>query len=176
MWCDRFDGDLYALVPQAREVLAPLAEVKLWTHGHETDGKLNHPSVWNHDRGFVAFFGLAAQPPQPGFYYTGEPLVACTLEEAVRHLWAHGPVLLKLCRDDWPRSARYTDLWDSGKVQGAFWKLLFLARGSTLARHGNADQERGHVLDNLIALVRRVRELGLLPVEQAVPATSTGAA
>lgn len=172
MWCDRFDGDLYALVPQAREVLAPLAEVKLWTTGHETGGKLNHPSVWNGDtRSVVAFFGLEPEPPHPSWYYTSNPLVACTLEEAARDLWAHGPAILRLKIP----GHGYFDLWDSGEVQQSFWRLLFLARGSQLPRHGNADQEREHVLANLRELMQRVRDLGLLPADQTA-APATGAA
>ena len=95
MWCDNFDGDLYKLVPQARDALALMADVTLWTYGSVwTDGRLNHPSVWNSYIGSVAFFGLHDHDFNPGANYTTEPLIECTFEEACRSGWVQSWTLI----------------------------------------------------------------------------------
>lgn len=99
MWCDNFDGDLYKLVPQAREAIALMAEVTLWTYGSVwTDGRLNHPSCWNTDLGLAAWFGLTDHGFKPGAFWTNEPLIECTFEEACRSGWVQGWALILLGR------------------------------------------------------------------------------
>ncbi len=90
MWCDDFDADLFKVVPGARDALAPAADVVLYTTGHTTGGKINHPTCWHVDGGKLAcFVGFAPVPPQPPAYVTGAPIVACTFEELMRDLWVH---------------------------------------------------------------------------------------
>jgi hypothetical protein len=92
MWYDDFDMDLAKVIPDAMQVIAPVANVKLVTHGKpDKEGKLNHPCVWN---GFhlMAFFGLDREPQpffKPDMYWTSDPLICCTFEEAVRDCWPH---------------------------------------------------------------------------------------
>lgn len=93
MWCDDFDMDLPKVIPDAETLLGDMAGVTLFTHGNLTHGTLNHPTVWNHDLGLVAFFGFA-EPRKPAAFYTNKPLVECTFLEAVRDAWAHSFVML----------------------------------------------------------------------------------
>lgn len=46
-WADDFDMDLPRIIPRLDDVLGDTAGVRLWTHGHTSHGRLNHPSVWN---------------------------------------------------------------------------------------------------------------------------------
>lgn len=90
MWCDDFDGDLYKLVPEARGILAPAAEVRLYTTSHTTHGQINLPSCWEFDGGkHVCFFGFEKIAPQPRYCCASWPVVACTFEEIMRDLWCH---------------------------------------------------------------------------------------
>lgn len=92
-WSDDFDMDLPKVIPDARDRLGEHAELELVTHGHETHGRLNHPTVWNHYLGAVSFFGRGS-PHKPEHYWTSDPLVSCTLWEAVRDAWVHDNVIL----------------------------------------------------------------------------------
>ncbi len=123
MWCDEFDGDLYKLVPQAREAIAGVAHIDLVTYGSVwKDGRLNHPSVWNTDMGSAAWFGLKnGKPFKPAAYFTLEPLVECTFEEACRSGWVQGWVLLILGRP--LANFAHPDMREP------FNELLFHARG-----------------------------------------------
>jgi hypothetical protein len=93
MWCDDFDMDLPKVIPGARNILGSLADTTVWTYGHLTDGKLNHPTVWNDAIGMVAYFGFR-NPCKPEGCWTRDPLVRCTLWEAFRDLWVHGCVMV----------------------------------------------------------------------------------
>lgn len=92
MWCDDFDMDLPKVIPDARDLLGDMADVKLSTHGHTTYGALNHPSVWNCEDGPVAFFGFRS-PRKPKSYWTNAPTVRCTFWQAVRDAWAHSYIM-----------------------------------------------------------------------------------
>lgn len=92
-WSDDFDMDLPKIIPEARERLGKYADLELVTHGHTTHGRLNHPSVWNHSLGSVAWFGRRT-PMKPAEYVTFDPIVRCTLWEAIRDVWSHDFVLL----------------------------------------------------------------------------------
>lgn len=115
MWCDDFDMDLPKVIPDAKAQLGDMAGVELWTHGGETYGSLNHPCVWNHDDGLIAFFGFKS-PRKPEVYWTNRPMVRCTFWEAVRDAWPHGLIMLvegRAVLDTnalWPRFQRI--MWD----------------------------------------------------------------
>ncbi len=122
MWCDDFDGDLYALVPQARDALAEMGHTVLWTHGSVwTDGRLNHPACWNTGLGLAAWFGLVEHGFKPAGFWTNEPLVECTFEEACRSGWVQG----------WALILRERPLVHFGRddFRQAFDALLWHARG-----------------------------------------------
>jgi hypothetical protein len=88
-WSDDFDMDLLKVLPETPAILGELGDVLLYTHGHETHGRLNHPSVWNGDLGMLAFFGTAREGFTPGGYVTDAPVVECTALEAFRDAWPH---------------------------------------------------------------------------------------
>lgn len=89
-WSDDFDMDLLKLFPDLPERLGEMAEVRLWVHGGESYGRLNHPSVWHDHEYMVAFFGLAPDATgKPGAYWTSDPVVECTWLETLRDEWPH---------------------------------------------------------------------------------------
>lgn len=98
MWCDDFDADLFKVVPHADAILAPVADVPLWTYGNkDSNGELAHPAVWNGYRSMLAFFTLHPdRDPRPGdFYYVGnDPLIRCTFAEAARDCYVHNYALI----------------------------------------------------------------------------------
>lgn len=89
MWCDTFDADLLAVVPGAAEALGETASMRLETYSRLTEGKINHPSCWNTDGGFTAFFWTAPQFRPDASFYTDAPVAECTFLEAVRDEWVH---------------------------------------------------------------------------------------
>jgi hypothetical protein len=119
-WSDDFDMDLPRVITDARDRLGEHADLELVTHGHETYGRLNHPAVWNHPLGSVSFFGRG-DPHKPAEYWTNDPLVRCTLWEAVRDAWSHSNVILFESFPVW------NDQWEH------FEPLMYAIRGwSTL--------------------------------------------
>lgn len=113
-WSDDFDMDLPKVIPDAKELLGPHAHIELVTHGGTTHGRLNHPTCWNHDLGSVALFGRQS-PWKPAAFYTPEPLVKCTLWEAIRDAWVHDVVIVFEAR---------TPIWDGGKTRAEFEPLM----------------------------------------------------
>lgn len=94
MWCDDFDMDLPKVLPDARALFGDLAEVELQTYcNHPTFGALNHPVVWNHDDGLVAYFGFRS-PRKPEACWTSAGIIRCSVWEAVRDAWAHHFVMV----------------------------------------------------------------------------------
>lgn len=121
MWCDDFDGDLYRLLPEAEEILAPLAGITLSVHSDTTHGRINCPSAWEGEYRLESPFGYR-QPwrdmPKPAHYATQAPLIECTAEEAARDLWSH-------------QHAMYVDgvlVEDWGRLTGPYFTVLFAAR------------------------------------------------
>lgn len=90
-WSDDFDMDLPKILPNARELLGPLAGVELVTTGRpdERTGRLNHPAVWNHDQGVVAFFGFKSPRRPEMMVAPSAGWVRCTAWEAFRDAWSH---------------------------------------------------------------------------------------
>jgi hypothetical protein len=116
-WSDDFDMDLPKVIPDARSRLGDLADFEMVTHGHTTHGRLNHPSVWNHALGSVAFFGRHS-PMKPASYWTDHPLVRCTLWETIRDAWSHDFVVL----------FEHNPIWN-GQSWGHFEPLMYHIRG-----------------------------------------------
>jgi hypothetical protein len=111
-WADTFDADLLKVMPAAAGVLADLGDTPLWTYGHRSGGRLNHPTVWNSDQGLVAYFGTDGDPRKPPSFWTGDALVQCTFEEAIRDAWVHGYAII-LNNRHWvfgPHSEEFQDL------------------------------------------------------------------
>ena len=148
MWCDGFDLDLYALVPSARKVLIPVADVALMTHGRMTDGALEHPSVWNGPMGLMAFFGFE-DPGKPASYHTDDPAVPCTFEEVIRDCWVHHYTIMLERRV----------IWQADRVLPAFDRLMADMRGYGRCPEGELIGYRTVVLDSLAAAVSRLQDV-----------------
>lgn len=101
-WSDDFDMDLPKVIPDAKALLGELADLELVTTGHTTHDRLNHPSVWNHDLGMVAFFGRPGRFQRHSSFVSGSPDVRCTLWEALRDVWSHDYAILLEGVQVWP--------------------------------------------------------------------------
>lgn len=149
-WSDDFDMDLLKVIPGVESALGDMAGTVLFTHGHTTHGRLNHPSVWHHDLGMLAFFGLR-DPCKPAHYATSDLVVACTWEEAVRDAWAHSLVV----------AVERTALYDAGDF-GSFAALMYHVRGQRLLAPaeverivGRTRRRIGRATERLRAIVKR---------------------
>lgn len=147
MWCDDFDMDLPKVVPMARDALGAIGDLELHTYGHVTNGKLNHPSVWNSNVGSVAFFGRPGRVGKPASYYTNSPLVPCTLWEALRDAWCHDIVIL----------FEGTPVW--GDTWRQFEKLMWHTRGWRKLPEESADALRVEILDRIVACGEDVQKV-----------------
>jgi hypothetical protein len=123
MWCDDFDMDLPKIIPSARALFEDIADVTVMTHGHETHGALNHPTVWNHRLGMVSFFGFK-DPQKPVHFSTNDPIVTCTVWEAIRDLWCHSCTMI----------LEGQPVLNSFEMQADFHRLMADRRGWTPLR------------------------------------------
>jgi hypothetical protein len=137
-WSDDFNMDLPKVIPEARSLLGAYADMELVTHGHETHGRLNHPSVWNHEFGSVAFFGRT-DPLKPVRFYTSSPLVRCTLWEAIRDAWAHDIVIL----------FEMSPIWDGSKTRANFDPLMYHIRGWRTLDQSEVDDHKQAVRERI---------------------------
>lgn len=145
-WSDNFDMDLPKVIPGAREIVGDLAGVKLVTQGHTTDGRLNHPSVWNDRLGMVAFFGFKS-PARESFYHSSEPTVECTVWEAFRDAWAHSYVLI----------VEREPIWDTFALRSEFDTILYVERGWGVPTEAGRDLSVRKSTLTLKAAVERLR-------------------
>lgn len=145
-WSDDFDMDLPNLVP-LDEILGDTANVRLWTHGNTSHGRLNHPAVWpvRNGLGMEAFFGLSPENTgKPDWYSCDWPVVECTWREAVRDAWPHTYIVVVGGRE----------VWNTCRLHSTFVKLMFDLRGWSRLPDGEADKLRGVVRANLTAATR----------------------
>lgn len=140
MWCDGYDLDLFALVPEARAALAPAHGIILYTHGGTFEGTLNHPSCWSGPRGAsICFFGFAS-PEKPDFFYTWDPVVRCTWEQVTRDLWDHQLTML----------LHGEPLWNAERLEQSFTRLMDHTRGY----HSLPDHQVAHIRARVVANLR----------------------
>jgi hypothetical protein len=155
-----WDGDLLKIIPQAAEIIAPVADVKLVTFGSVDDrGRLRHPSTWNGYDGSLAFFDFDAEPPtvsKPEEFHTEQPIVRCTALEAFCDAWMHHYVLF----------IRQKSVWDTFTLRNLMMNLVMDARFSARGQANPlcmSDEARGDaqnvVADRLRDAVRRVEFL-----------------
>jgi hypothetical protein len=117
-WSDDFDMDLPKIFPDARRLMGDLGDVELVTTGGITNGRLNHPTVWNGDRSMLSFFGFKS-PSRPSFYADSrEKEVRCTAWEAFRDAWAHN-YLIQVERHP---------IWDTGPLWKHFETIMWDVR------------------------------------------------
>jgi hypothetical protein len=160
-----WDGDLLKIVPQAAEIIAPVADLKLITHGSaDKEGRLSHPSTWNGDDGMLAFFDFdaALAVSKPKSFWTGQPIVRCTALEAFCDAWMHHYVL----------HLRAEPVWNTFALRTLMMNLLMDARvrasdrASEFQMSDEARQEAlSKVAHSLRAAVRRVEDLRATTVE-----------
>jgi hypothetical protein len=154
-----WDGDLLKLVPQAAEIIEPVADLKLITHGSaDKEGRLSHPSTWNGYDGMLAFFDFdaALAVSKPAVYWTAHPIVRCTALEAFCDAWMHHYVL----------HLRAEPVWNTFELQTLMMNLLMDARVRARGQASEfqmSDEARREALskvaDSLRAAVRRVEFL-----------------
>ena len=160
-WSDDFDMDLPKIFPEAREIIGPLGDVELFTHGHTTHGRLNHPSVWNSHDTMLSFFGFRGAA-KPSFYYVGRyELVSCTAWEAFRDAWSHAYLIQIEQRPIWDTFAlrRHFDVI-MGDLRGWYEKLDKKPDAARARRHALASYRAG------VAALRAVcAEFGVAPRE-----------
>jgi hypothetical protein len=93
-WSDDFDMDLLKLFPNIEQALGATAEVKLWTVGHETFGRLNHPTTWNTHGAWLWLEKPNLPRDKHGWYNVNGctddgPEIECTWLEWLRDVWSH---------------------------------------------------------------------------------------
>ncbi|GGM53676.1 hypothetical protein ACFFX1_54745 [Dactylosporangium sucinum] len=147
-WADDFDADLLRVVPRAAGILVQVT-APLWTYGHTSHGRLNHPSVWASQHGYVAYFGTDNTGTwKPGSFSSNGQLVQCTWTEAARDAWVHNYVI----------AVDYQPIWDAARLVGTFAKLMGDVRGRPKLPDVDADRLRGHVLASLIAATGQLQQ------------------
>lgn len=91
-WSDDFDMDLLKVFPDVPKMLREPDRV-LWTVGHESFGRLNHPVTCN-SRAFLWLARPTLERNEHGWIdvrgcVCNEPLVECTWMEWLRDAWSH---------------------------------------------------------------------------------------
>jgi hypothetical protein len=156
-WSDDFDMDLLRLVPEVPELLGDTGARTLYVRGGTSHGRLNHPAAWldstNTDDGtngtegsHVAFFGHRG-PAEPPGYSAGQPVVACTVEEALRDAWAHS---LRVVVDD-------VLVFDGAAFQGPFQDWMYVLRGWGNGGHGGAVAQVRQTRARLVEAITEAR-------------------
>jgi hypothetical protein len=151
MWCDDFDMDLYKVLPDAKRLLEPVANLRLYTTGHMTDGALNHPSTW----GIRAYFGfrlseeLPARGCQPEGHWTDSPVIGCTVEEAFRDVWPHTLIMI----------VEGYEVWNAHALWTQFERLMSSLRGWQQYDAELLDMDRKWVLCSIGEAARRIERL-----------------
>jgi hypothetical protein len=145
-WSDTFDMDLPRILPQLDDVLGDATDIPLWTHGHTSHGRLNHPAVW----GMAACFGTSPDSTRwkPDTWYTSHPVVECTWREALRDAWPHTYVIL----------IDQHHMWDGFAWRRTFERLMYDLRGQVPLPGDEADRLRRQVLASVIAATRLLTE------------------
>jgi hypothetical protein len=138
---DRFDGDLYKLLPGSRRLIRGIGAVPLVTTATEPrPGQgLNGATQWNDDAGMVAFYGFDAPERPPGYAAPCAVEVRCTFEGLVRDAWVQGYRAVVGGRE----------IWNAGELRYHLSSLLLEARGTPLAAAWEGDLLRAQALASL---------------------------
>jgi len=150
-WSDDFDMDLLRVFPNLPMLLGATAAIELWTVGHESYGRLNHPTCWDTPHGLTAFFWF--QPPQlrrdahgwfwlDGGYVGNDQALRATWLEALRDCWAHQYAI----------SLEGRIVWDSQPMWLDFERIMYVTRGWAT---GDISGNRNKVLRSILKANRR---------------------
>jgi hypothetical protein len=90
-WSDDFDIDLLKVFPDVPKMLRDPERI-LWTVGHTSYGRLNHPTTWDH--AFLWLRKPTLARDKNGWFdidsrVSNEPEVECTWLEWLRDAWVH---------------------------------------------------------------------------------------
>lgn len=93
-WSDDFDMDLLKLWPDLPARLGPTVAVPVWTVGHASNGRLNHPTVWNTHGAYLWLEKPSLQRDKDGWFrvqgcVSDAEEVECTWLEWLRDWWPH---------------------------------------------------------------------------------------
>jgi hypothetical protein len=165
-WSDDFDMDFPKIFPDARKMLGDLAGLELITTGtpDRRTGRLNHPAVWNHERGSVAFFGFKS-PCRDQFYAApSSQEIRCSAWEAFRDAWPHHLVMIVEQQVIWDTGALWPEfeiiMWNlRGWGDGKKARLDVCARRKVMSSFTKAVRTFGRVAD-LRAQASIIREAG----------------
>lgn len=149
MWCDDFDMDLPKVFPEARLIVSDLADVELWTTGHETNGVLNHPNVWNGDATMLAFFGFKDFGRDSTFYVGNGRPIRCTVWEAFRDAWPHHYGL----------HVERRLVWNTLELTPQFDTLMYERRGWRDVPVRDLAKARAGVIRSMARAMERLRHL-----------------
>ncbi len=152
-WSDDFDMDLLKVLPDTEEILGRTAGVALYTYGHTSYDRLNHPAVWNDYAGTVAFFGTTPSGFKDDCYSPSSGLVECTFLEAVRDAWPHNYRLL----------INRQQVWDTERLMPLFDALMYHRRGWRRVADSEEQLLVGRLRKSLSAAVQRL--IAVNPVE-----------
>jgi hypothetical protein len=146
------------VVPGAAEALGPAADLRLLTYCRTTSGKINHPSCWNTDEGFAAFFWTTEEYRPPAHYSTDAPVAGCTFLEAARDEWVHSCVIVV---------NRYV-VWRPPVL--LMQKLMYDVRGMPFTGE-EREQVRSEVRQSLRSAAERLRTVPGVPAltDEAAP-------
>ena len=93
-WADDLDMDLLKVFPGFAEELGETGRTAVWTLGHTSFGRLNHPSVWHTHGAFLWLQRPQLERSSTGWTdvrgcVTDSPIVECTWLEWLRDCWVH---------------------------------------------------------------------------------------
>jgi len=142
-WSDDFDMDLLKVIPDVEQMLGELADVELYTHGKTTNGRLNHPSVWNSYHAMIAFFGFE-DPGKPEAYHTSDLVVRCTFLEALRDAWVHSYEIF----------VEGISIWNAFALKPEFDRLMYHIRSWRSLHESEATVIRQRVLKSIASTAR----------------------
>jgi hypothetical protein len=128
-WSDDFDMDLLKVFPETTAILGELADTKLWTVGHESFGRLNHPCVWNSHGAFIWLKKPNLERDSHGWYnvhgcVANEPEIECTWLELLRDQWPHSYNFVLLLEPRFVGAVRFP-----GPPETAFMQIMYDLRG-----------------------------------------------
>jgi hypothetical protein len=142
----KFDGDLFTLLPRAREILAGILCEPIITTGSYHPGHGISADVWNHKKGFIAFYGFRG-PCRPAVYVSSKPIIDCIFEQAIRDCWINGYILMI--------DRRF--IFDGCTAAGPFMQLLQDKRGISKLTPGRRHELRMMILSMLRQAVKNFK-------------------
>ena len=150
-WSDDFDMDLLKVFPDFAAELGETADVTVWTLGHTTFGRLNHPSVWNTHGAYLWLEKPDLERDAKGWVSVGgcvtdNPLVECTWLEWLRDCWVHDFNFVMLPMGGLVQCHRSVD----------FQKIMYRMRGWESAQNAAAMKREEQARENCLLWLRIV--------------------